>query len=250
MRNGANDGFTGHYGKFRVDPKGTFSFFDSITVSGGHQDFILRICRLLSHYIYRFHAERIPSSPCHLGREQTLASDASNLAEVLNRLQGNRAQLDEYNRVVREVLPEICQVNTLQLDDNKGEVIVWNDEKAVSSSHLAFNLTDSGSGVGQVLAILYVVLTAREPQVIILDEPQGFLHPGAVRKLIAVLRRYTKDKHQLIIATHSPTVITASDPISVTMIKQQGPESTFQKIDIKEAAEQRKYLGEVGARLI
>jgi energy-coupling factor transporter ATP-binding protein EcfA2 len=171
------------------------------------------------------------------------------LAEVLNRLQGNRAQLDEYNRVVREVLPEIFQVNTLQLDDNKGEVIVWNNEKAVSSNHLAFNLTESGSGVGQVLAILYVILTAQEPQVIILDEPQGFLHPGAARKLTEVLRHYTKHKHQLIIATHSPTVITAADPTSVTMIKQNGAESTFERVDIKEAAEQRKYLGDVGARL-
>jgi hypothetical protein len=135
------------------------------------------------------------------------------------------------------------------MDDNKGEVIVWNDEKAISRNDLAFNLTESGSGVGQVLAILYVVLTAREPQVIILDEPQGFLHPGAARKLTEVLRHYTKDKHQLIIATHSPTVITASDPASVTMIRQEGTESTFEKIDIKEAAAQRKYLGEVGARL-
>jgi hypothetical protein len=114
---------------------------------------------------------------------------------------------------------------------------------------LAFNLNESGSGVGQVLATLYVVLTAREPQIIILDEPQSFLHPGAVRKLVEVLRHYTKDKHQLIIATHSPTVITSADPATVTMIRQEGGESLFESIDIKETAAQRVYLSEVGARL-
>ena len=70
-----------------------------------------------------------------------------------------------------------------------------------------------------------------------------------MRKLVEVLRRYTKDKHQLIIATHSPTVITSADPASVTVIKQEGAESVFETIDIKRAAEQRTYLNSVGARL-
>ena len=181
--------------------------------------------------------------------ERTLAPNASNLAEVLSLLQDNHAQLREYNQLVREVLPYVCQVNSQRLDGNKGEVIIWNDERAISRNDLAFTLKECGSGIGQVLAILYVILTAREPQVIILDEPQSFLHPGAVRKLIEVLRRCTKDKHQLIIATHSPTVITSADPSSVTMIKQEGAESVFERIDIKQTAEQRTYLSAVGARL-
>jgi predicted ATPase len=41
-----------------------------------------------------------------------------------------------------------------------------------------------------VLAILYVVMTSNHPQTIIIDEPQSFLHPGAVKKLIEVLKQY------------------------------------------------------------
>lgn len=252
-RNWENSGTVGHYGKFRVDPiEGTVSFFGFTTVSGGqknYQDFVVRIARLLHCYIYRFKAERIGSEPWELGMDRTLAPNASNLAEVLNLLQDNQVQLREYNQLVREVLPYVCQVNSQRVDGNKGEVIIWNDERAISRNDLAFTLKDCGSGVGQVLAILYVVLTAREPQVIILDEPQSFLHPGAVRKLMEVLRSYAKDKHQLIIATHSPTVITSADPSSVTMIKQDGAESVFENIDIKQAVEQRTYLSSVGARL-
>jgi predicted ATPase len=247
-----NDGVD-HFIKFRVEPiEGTFSFLGHTPSTGGRKssmDFVVRIARLLNRYIYRFKAERLASSLCPLGMERTLAPDARNLAEVIGQLQGNHAQLETYKRLVREVLPEICQVNSRRLDNNMAEVVIWNDERAIAKNEFSFNLAESGSGVGQVLATLYVVLTAREPQVIILDEPQGFLHPGAVRKLVEVLRYYAKDKHQLIIATHSPTVITSADPATVTMIKQENGESLFECIDIKETAAQRMYLSEVGARL-
>lgn len=253
-RNWLGSGTSGHYTKFRVDPiEGAFSFKGHTTVGGGvkyAEDFISRIARLLNRYVYRFKAERMAPAPCQLGTNRTLAPDASNLAEVLNRLQESRVQLEQYNQLVREVLPEIYQVNSRRLEDNSGdgEVVIWNDERAISRDEFAFTLAECGSGIGQVLAVLYVLLTAREPQVIILDEPQGLLHPGAVRKLVGVLRRYT-DKHQLIIATHSPTVITSAEPSSVTMIKHEGSESVFESIDIKKEAEQRTYLSEVGARL-
>jgi len=252
-RNWQNQRTLCYYVRFRVDPiEGTCSFFGSTPVSGGeksYDDFILRIARLLNRYIYRFKAERIASEHCDLGLERTLAPNAANLAEVLSLLQDNHVQLNEYNQLVREVLPYIYQVNSRRLENNRGEVVIWNDEGAISRNDLAFTLKECGSGVGQVLAILYVVLTAREPQVIILDEPQGFLHPGAVRKLLEVLRRHTKEKHQLVIATHSPTVITSAEPSSVTMIKQEGSESVFEAIDIMKVTDQRTYLANVGARL-
>ena len=252
-RSWANEGTLGHYGKFRVDSiDGAFSFTGYTPVGGGvrhAEDFTLRIARLLNRYVYRFKAERIAPARYPLGTSRTLVPDGSNLAEVLSLLQESRVQMEEYNQVVREVLPEIYQVNSRRLDENMGEVVLWNDERAISRNEFAITLADCGSGVSQVLAVLYVLLTAREPQVIILDELQGFLHPGAVRKLVEVLRRYSKEKHQLVIATHSPTVIASADPNSVTMIKQEGAVSVFESIDIKKTAEQRTYLNDVGARL-
>jgi len=248
-----NDATVSHYSKFRVDPiTRRFSFYGHVTVSGGansFDDFILRLGQSFGRYIYRFRAERIPSGPCDLGTQRLLAADGSNLAEVLNILGGNPEQFSHYNRLVQEVLPEIRQVGIDHLPENRGEVLVWNDASPLSRNELAFNLQDSGSGLGQVLCILYVIVSAREPQMIILDEPQGFLHPGAVRKLIDVVRRQTEGKHQLIIATHSPTVITSADPSSITVIRQADGEARFESIDIREANNQHAYLNSVGARL-
>lgn len=205
--------------------------------------------RFLQRHVYRFEAERLPSAPCTLGTNRVLAPDASNLAEVLPILASNLDMFSEYTRLVREVLPEVWQVGTRRLGENTGEVVVWNDERAASRDDLAFSLRESGSGVGHVLAILYVLLTAREPQVIIIDEPQGFLHPGAARKLVEVLRGYSFSKHQLIIATHSPTIIAAADPTTITLVRQEGSESVFERVDVKDVEQQRKYLWAIGARL-
>ena len=249
-----NESALKQYGQFRVDPiERSFDFRGHTQVSGGgnrySEDFILRIASYLYRYIYMFRAERLPARVAQLGVERTLAPDARNLAEVLNLLQQNLDQFTKYNELVREVLPTIKQVGTRKLSDNQGEVVVWTDEEAISRDSLAFSLSECGSGVGQVLSILYVILTSTTPQIILVDEPQGFLHPGAVRKLVEILRQNAESRHQIVIATHSPTVITGANPTTITVINQDGDESVFENIDIRETRHQQKYLRGVGARL-
>ncbi|HXQ33030.1 MAG TPA: AAA family ATPase, partial [Anaerolineales bacterium] len=104
---------SGHYGKFRIDPvTRTFAYNGYIPIGGAPSGFISRLASALKQYIYRFRAERFPSSPCQVGTDRVLAPDASNLAAVLNLLHGNLALFSEYNRLVQEILPEIYQVGT------------------------------------------------------------------------------------------------------------------------------------------
>jgi len=97
------------------------------------------------------------------------------------------------------------------------------------------------------LAILYVVMTSYHPQVILVDEPQSFLHPGAVRKLIEVLKLYPQ--HQYIFATHSPTVMTAAEPATLKIARTTDAETSLQAIDPLSAKDLQAYLLEIGARL-
>jgi predicted ATPase len=243
-----------HYGQFHIDIfDRTFSHYSHNQVSGGgrrhYDDFILRIGRHLHRSVYLFRAERFPFGVCELGVEQTLASDARNLAEVIHLLQQNLNLFTKYNEMVREVLSEVKQVGTRKVDAGKGEVVVWTDSEALHREGLAFSLAECGSGVGQVLSILYVLLMSESPQIILIDEPQSFLHPGAIRKMIEILRQSAESKHQIVIATHSPTVITGADPTTITLIRQDKGESVLEPINIKETKHQQGYLREVGARL-
>jgi hypothetical protein len=83
----------------------------------------------------------------------------------------------------------------------------------------------------------------------IIDEPQSFLHPGAVRKLIEILKHYERARHQYVITTHSPTVITAAEPDTLLAVRKEVAESIVEQIDASETRNQDLLLREVGARL-
>jgi hypothetical protein len=138
-------------------------------------------------------------------------------------------------------------VSVHPVNANTLEIRAWPHDPATQREDLALPLNQCGSGIGQVAAILYVVLTASHPQVIIIDEPQSLLHPGAIRTLIEVLKGYPQ--HQYIFATHSPTVITASNPSTVTVAKLEGMETRFQTIDTRQTQDLQLYLADIGARL-
>ncbi len=96
--------------------------------------------------------------------------------------------------------------------------------------------------------ILYVLLTSEQPRTIIIDEPHSFLHPGAARKIIEILKDY-RDKHQYVIATHAPTIISAAAPETILLLRQEGPETLVSNLDPKNVAEMRDYMAEIGVRL-
>jgi len=112
---------------------------------------------------------------------------------------------------------------------------------------LAIPLIESGTGIGQVLSILYVVFTSEHPRVLLIDEPQSFLHPGAARKLIEVLKRFPK--HQYIIGTHSASVVAASDAQEVLILRCEDGQSSIEVANTSDNQTMQSFLQEVGAKL-
>jgi hypothetical protein len=205
------------------------------------------IGNLLRSHVYKFSAERYNMGACNFGHSPVLFPNASNLPEVLNTLQANTAKFNEFNLLVAQILPQVRHISVVPRPSNRVEVVVWTVDPKSQRVDLAIPLSQSGTGIGQVLAILYVTLTAVRPQVILIDEPQSFLHPGAIRKLIEVLK--THAKHQFIIATHSPGVITSANPATISMMRCESGISQVDRIDVKETKALATYLNELGARL-
>lgn len=90
-------------------------------------------------------------------------------------------------------------------------------------------------------------MTSDFPRTIIIDEPQSFLHPGAIRKLFEIMRQHPQ--HQYIITTHSPVAITTAEPENIIMVRKEGAESTVEAIDVSQTEQLRRYLLEIGASL-
>ena len=200
---------TSHHGelhKFRIDrASGVVQIEPDQRAS---QDVLGSLTQHIRSCIYAFRAERVVPERRSVTPSPRLEPDASNLAAVLLKLQRNPTMFARYNRMVSLVLPQIKQVSADAIGSDIAEVLVWGLDPTNEREDLALPLSTCGTGVGQVLAILYIAVTESSPRTIIIDEPQSFLHPGAVRKLLDVLRGFPQ--HQYVITTHSPAVISAA----------------------------------------
>ncbi|MBI2771139.1 MAG: AAA family ATPase [Burkholderiales bacterium] len=216
--------------------------------TGSVQDFSHRLAEAARDRLYVFRAERLNVGECAAGGSNVLRPDAANLPDVLNQLSAvNPVRYERLMTHVRSIFPHITQVTAPFVSGNLARILVWSVPLSSERSDLAVQLSESGTGIGQVLAMLYVVVTSERPTVLVIDEPQSFLHPGAVRKLMEILRKY--DQHQYVITTHSPVALSLSDSDRVFLVKRDSEESTLTRIDPNKQLDLSDFLNEVGARL-
>lgn len=212
--------------------------------------FNAQIAALLSR-LYRFRAERLGISRSPFGSSTALRHDASNLAECLHVMQSNNPDLwADYQHYVRQIFPSFYRVQVVPIDQPSYHVEIRT--YLVSTTHrrpdLAIPLSQAGTGIGQVLAILYVAMNSPTPIAIAVDEPNSFLHPKAVRALLAILNALPT-KHQYLITTHSPEVIRAANAATVTVISNEQGESKVQTLDPDNLDHIKVGLASIGARL-
>ena len=198
--------------------------------------------------IYAFKAERLNVGQSEVTSNSSLNPDASNLAGVLNLLQSsNPSRFKKLNELVSLIFPHVTQITVPPINSSSVKILVWSIDPNSERADLAIPLSESGTGIGQVLAILYIVINSENPKTILIDEPQSFLHPGAVRKLLSILKSYLM--HQFIVSTHSPTAIAVTNPSTLTHIRRHESESIIETVDAYDTQKLRILLSELGARL-
>lgn len=218
----------------------------SLTYASGSPTYGAVLAPWLAQNIYAFRAERFSiSRSTHQGGE-ALASNASNLPEVVNILQTKYThKWKKYLGHVRSIFPHIHEVKAVSKGGGQVEIWISNTDPALDRTDLDVSLADSGTGIGQVLAILYVVVHNLRPHTILIDEPQSFLHPGALRKLLEILRTY--DQHQYILTTHSPLSLALSEADRVFQVVRSEEGSKIKPVNERE--DLISALSDVGARL-
>lgn len=209
----------------------------------------IALANILRQRIYMFKAERLNLSRYNFGTDTVLSSDARNLATVFHNLQSkNLSRFRRLIEYVKIIFPKIKGVTVPSGPSNvEVQIFVWPIDPETERDDLAIPLSDSGTGIGQVLAILYVVLTSDFPQTIIIDEPQSFLNPGAVRKLMEILKQHAQ--HQYIITTHFPEIASITNPETLFLLRKEEAEIVIERLNSSEASSQQLCLLEVGARL-
>jgi len=84
----------------------------------------------------------------------------------------------------------------------------WGLTVAFSTKDRAYTDAFAGSGEGAVVRLVTEIEQAKPGSLILLDEPETSLHPGAQERMLAyILEKVKTDKHQVVISTHSPTLV-------------------------------------------
>jgi predicted ATPase len=215
---------------------------------GGTENLTVLAGNALSTRTYVFAAERMNIDQHSVGSGQQLSPNATNLPTVLDELTANPARWQRFNDHVSEVFPAIKAITVPPSADGGANktICVWQVPVHTERTDLAIRLKDCGTGVGQVLAILYVAMM-REGNVIVIDEPNSFLHPGAARKLIEILRQY--DSNQYVISTHAPDLIAAIDPDVIHLVSWDGEQSIVTQMDKSDVTDRMRMLDDLGAKL-
>jgi hypothetical protein len=198
--------------------------------------------------VYIFRAERMFVGECAINDNPVLATNAANLASVLLILQSEPDTNEKFQSLVREVFPSIYRVVSAPVAGSvaRASVIMADTREGGVHAGIKVPLADCGTGTGQVLAILYVAVTAEASKVIIIDEPNTFLHPAAAKKLLSILMGFP---HQYVITTHSADIIRTVEPEMLHLLKWEGTKSIVETIDLHDIEGNRSVLRELGVSL-
>jgi len=88
-------------------------------------------------------------------------------------------------------------------------------------------------GTLRFICLATVLLQPRQPETILIDEPELGLHPYAISLLAELIKGRSVDT-QIIISTQSPELIDCFEPDDVIVCDRKEGQSTFTRLDKKD----------------
>src|SRR5712692_9528883 len=170
--------------------------------------------------------------------QPSLQSTGSNLGNYLQWLRGHREdQWEQIRATMRDLIPDVGRLQ-IHAAGNAAEV-------GFETSGLGFvNIKDVGTGVEQLLLTITVGQTSAASMLIV-EEPETNLHPGAQRQLMAHLVDWSSQR-PVLIATHSPVIMDSAGAGRLFEVSRTGIVSTVRLV--QETAELADLLTRLGVR--
>ena len=188
---------------------------------------------LNSFTVYHFH-DTSASSPmrgmCQISDNYFLRENGSNLAAFLYSLyQTDRKSFDLIEATVRSIAPYF-KCFDLKPDRNlSGQIsLEWQEYE----SDMYLNGYSFSDGTIRFIALATLLLQSKLPQVIIIDEPELGLHPAAINKFAAMVKRASRGC-QVILSTQSANLVNCFDPEDIIVVDRDKEQTVFRRLDKK-----------------
>jgi predicted ATPase len=136
----------------------------------------------------------------------SLRADGSNATSVLQEIE--RHAPDEARRIAKiltSIVPNTTRVRTIKHGKKLSLAFTqeWGKKKRLNFE--AFSMSD---GTLRALGLLTAVYQRPSPSLIVIEEPEASIHPGALEAVLDVIRLASR-KMQVVVTTHSPEVLDA-----------------------------------------
>jgi len=139
----------------------------------------------------------------------TLKSDGSNSASVLQELierteRSERIRNDIYN-FLEAIVPNTKSVRPKKHGNKLSMTFVqqWDDDKK-----LTFDTFSMSDGTLRSLGLILAVFQQPTPSVLVIEEPESTIHPGALDAMLDLIQHASK-RMQVVVTTHSPDILDA-----------------------------------------
>jgi len=202
---------------------------------------------LRSFTVYHFHDTSLSSPmrhPSRVGDNEYLRHDGSNLASFLYMLKNtNEIAFNLIEGTIRSIAPYFKKFKLIPNKNMEGFIsLEWEE----NDSDMYLDANNFSDGTIRFIALATLLLQPNPPKTIIIDEPELGLHPAAINKLGALIKRASL-KSQLIIATQSVSIVDCFTPEDIIVVNRKNGQSSFERLNNNDYSGwlQRYSLGEV-----
>jgi predicted ATPase len=178
----------------------------SLPVVGGDRRFAPLLKALSSMRVYSIEPKQLremqdPDSGI------ALKPDGSNAASVLQEMERNDPEsLRRVKELLAAIVPHTESVSSKKHGNKLSLEFVqeWTQSNRVKFE--AFNMSD---GTLRAVGLLLAVFQAPRPTLLVIEEPEATIHPGALGAILDVIR-HASQHMQVLVTTHSPELIDAA----------------------------------------
>jgi predicted ATPase len=138
----------------------------------------------------------------------TLKPDGGNAASVLQELirgEDAGATKAEINRILETIVPA---TKTVSPKKHGNKLSMSFSQEWGSGKKLTFDAFNMSDGTLRSLGLIMAVFQKPNPSVLVIEEPEATIHPGALGAVLDLIRKAAKTM-QVVVTTHSPELLDA-----------------------------------------
>jgi len=171
-----------------------------------------------------------------------LHRDGANVVSILQRMSSRDPEfLERVRELLNAIVPNLAKL-WLVSERDKRPVLMFT-QKATQNEDFLFDASRMADGTLRVLGLLTAAMQEPTPTVVAFDEPELYLHPGAVGAISDIIQ-VAAQRSQVVVTTHSPELMDSKwiTPDNLRVVQKQGGATQVVGLDVAPQAAIRQHL--------